>query len=181
MTYSNVQAVRLVLVGFIDPATNGDDPDLTPAMLTDAQIEYEIGNADGHIDSILRRRFVLPLPDPVPLVIKNLSTDMAASLCDMTFRGSREYPNEFSPARLRYQRGQEILMHIANGDYPLYNPGEGPDMVGDESIVINPYKGDILLSTDVFPRGNSPDRIAGGEYSQIALIHAPYYRDWSHY
>ena len=181
MSYSTVPAVRQVLAGFIDPATNGEDPDHTPALLTDAQIEYEISNADGHIDAILRRRFVLPLPEPVPTVIKNLSTDMAAALCDMVFRGSREYASEFSPARLRYERAAEILMHIANGDYPLYNSGEGPATVGDEAVVINPYDGDILLSTDVFPRGNSPDRIAGGEYSQVAIIHAGYYRHWSHY
>lgn len=180
MTYSTPQTVRLVLLGLIDPAIDGDDPDHTPAMLTDAQIEYEISNADGHIDSILRRRYSLPLPDPVPLVIKNLSTDMAAALCDMIFRGSREYSSEFAPARLRYERAEQILMHIANGDYPLYNPGEGPDQTGDESIVINPYPGDVLLSCEVFPRGDSPDKQGGAEYAE-RLIPYPYIRYWSHW
>lgn len=173
--YSTVQSVRLVLRGMSDPG-KADDPDYTAAQLDDAQIEYEINNADGQIDSILRRRFSLPLPSPVPTVLKNLSTDIAAALCDMTFRGSREYASEFAPARLRYERAIMILDHIANGDYPLYNVGEGPDALGDESVVINPYSGDILLSTDVFPRGNSPDKVAN--HAEFATVPLPYRRYW---
>lgn len=152
MAYSTVSDVRVVLSGFADPGM-AVDPDYTPAKLSDGQIEYEISNADGEIDSVLRRRYALPLPLPVPPVLKNLSVDIAAALCDMTFRGSREYASVLSPARLRYDRARKILDSIATGDYPLYNVGEGPEEVGDTAVVVNPYPGDILLTEEVFPRG----------------------------
>jgi phage gp36-like protein len=150
MAYSTVADVRSILAGWSE---SSPDPDLTASQLSDAQIEYEIGNADEEINSVLRRRYALPLPLPVPLILKNLSTDIAAALSDMTYRGSREYATVLAPARLRYDRARLILDRIGTGDYPLYNPGEGPDEVGDSSIVINPYPGDILLTEEVFPRG----------------------------
>lgn len=171
MAYSTAEEVRLVLQGFMDP-TQGSDPDYTPAMLLDAQIEYEISNADEQINSVLRRRYALPLPLPVPQVLKNLSIDISSYLLDMQFRGSREYANELAPTKLRYDRALLILDRIATGDYPLYNDGEGPEQVGDEAAVFNPYPGDVLLTTEVFPRGYVPGTTSA-EYSEIVPI--PYY------
>lgn len=177
MAYSTATEVRLVLQGFLDVQT-GNDPDVTPAKLSDAQIEYEIRNADEEINSVLRRRYVLPLAEPVPAVIKNLSIDIAAALCDMLFRGSKEYANELSPARLRYERARLILDRIGTGDYPLYNTGEGPDELGDTAVVINPYDGDVLLTREVFPRGYVPG--GNAEYTQLEYIpHYPYLRGWN--
>jgi phage gp36-like protein len=170
MAYSTAAEVRLVLQGFVD-VTPGD-PDRTPASLSDTQLEYEIRNADEQINSVLRRRYNLPLPDPIPIVLKNLSIDIAAAQADMMFRGSREYASALHPMRLRYERALLILDRIATGDYPLYNEGEGPEGVGDDALVLNPYDGDVLLTEDVFPRGYRP----GGrevEYSEIEAI--PYY------
>lgn len=172
MAYSTVADVRLVLEGFNDPGQT-PDPDYTPALLSDAQIEYEIGNADEEINSILRRRYAVPLPLPVPLVLKNLSVDIAAALCDLTFRGAREYASVLSPARLRYERARLILDRISTGDYPLYNPGEGPEEVGDEAIVINPYPGDILLTREVFPRGY-PMVEGKAELAEVPIPYYPY-------
>lgn len=170
MAYSTATEVRLVLQGFLDVQT-GNDPDVTPAKLSDAQIEYEIRNADEQINSVLRRHYALPLPEPVPTVLKNLSIDIAVAQCDMIFRGGKEYASALSPARLRYERAKEILGHIATGDYPLYNEGEGPVAVGGEAHVINPYDGDVLLTKDVFPRGYLPGDKT--EYAQIEFM--PYY------
>jgi phage gp36-like protein len=99
MAYSKVQDVRLVLRGFADPDLQ-DDPDYTPAMLDDAQIEWAIRDADSQIDSVVRRIYATPLPDPVPEIIISLSTDMAAVLATHLWRGSREYANELAPARV---------------------------------------------------------------------------------
>jgi phage gp36-like protein len=173
MAYSTVADVRLVLEGFNDP-NESPDPDYTPALLSDAQIEYEISNADEEINAILRRRYAVPLPTPVPEVLKNLSVDIAAALCDMTFRGSREYASVLAPARLRYERARLILDRISTGDYPLYNEGEGPEQVGDTSIVINPYPGDILLTREVFPRGYAMVE-GSAEFAELATVPIPYY------
>jgi phage gp36-like protein len=175
MAYSTATEVRVVLAGFIDPLA-GQDPDYTAAKLSDAQIEYEISNADEQINAVLRRRYSLPLPIPVPAILKNLSIDIAVAQADMIYRGSREYASELSPARLRYERAKAILDSIATGDYPLYNVDEGPEEVGDTAIVINPYKGDVLLTKEVFPRGYTPGNEDNGEYSEV--IRAPYRPSW---
>lgn len=176
MPYSTADDVRLVVQGMID-TSQGEDPDYTPAHLSDAQIEYEISNADLQIDAVLRRRYSLPLPEPVPPVIKNLSIDIAASLVDMQFRGSREYASVLHPARLRYERALLILDRIATGDYPLYNDDDplAPSAIGDEAAVFNPYKGDVLLTKEVFPRGYIPGNEGNGsdEYAQ-AIIPQPW-------
>lgn len=175
MAYSTAPEVRLVLQGHIQAIPG--ETDVTPASLSDAQIEYEISNADEQINAVLRRQFALPLPTPVPPVLRNLSIDIACAQLDMMFRGSREYASDLSPMRLRYARAKEILERIATGDYPLYNPGEGPDEVGG-SIVINPYEGDVLLTRDVFPRGYIPGRGSGTEYAQVEFMpYYPYYRE----
>ena len=151
------------------------DPDRTPALLSDAQIEYEISNADEQINMVLRRRYITPLPEPYPVVIRNLSVDITASLSDMLFRGSKEYASALSPARLRYERALLILDRIATGDYPLYNEGEGPTIEGAGSIVINPYPGDILLTKEVFPKGYVG--IGGDtEYAEVPIPYYPYTR-----
>lgn len=171
MSYSTVEEVRTVLRGWVESPI---EPDVTPSALSDAQIEYEIGNADEQINAVLRRRYTLPLPIPVPAILKNLSVDIAAALSDMIFRGSREYQSPLSPARLRYERALLILDHIANGDYPLYNAGEGPELPTEAgSIVINPYKGDILLTKEVFPRGYIPGE-NDAEFAEELIPFSPY-------
>lgn len=175
MAYSIVQDVRLVLRGFADPHL-AEDPDYTPAMLDDAQIEWAISDADSQIDSILRSIYMVPLPDPLPDIIVTLSTNMAAVLSDIMWRGSREYANELAPPRIMWDRCTRILTNIGRGSVQLYNVGEGPEKVGNESVVINPYAGDVLLDRDVYPHGNSPDVMAGGGGKvQYATVPIPYH------
>jgi hypothetical protein len=143
-----------------------EDPDYTPAMLDDAQIEYAIQDADSQINAVLRRIYLVPLPDPIPDIIHTLSVDMAAVLADNVWRGSREYANELAPPRITWSRCNGVLRSIGTGTLQIYNVGEGPEQVGNEAIVINPYPGDIMLDTDVYPRGNSPDKTGqGAEYT----------------
>jgi phage gp36-like protein len=177
MAYSKRQDVRLVLRGFADPSI-AEDPDYTPAMLDDAQIEWAMQDADSQINSVLRGIYAVPLPDPVPDIIVTLATDMAAVLCDTMFRGSREYASELSPARLMWDRCTRILTNIGKGVVQLYNEGEGPDKVGNVSVIYNPYDGDILLDTDVYPRGNSPDVMASGK-AEYAIKPLPYHPQWN--
>lgn len=174
MAYSEPKDVRLVLRGWSDPHMS-DDPDYTPAMLDDAQIEYAIRDADSQIDSVLRRVYAVPLPDPIPDLIYALSTNMAACLADGIWRGSREYANELSPPRILWGRCARMLDRIGTGSLQIYNVGEGPEQVGNQSVVINPYPGDVLLDTDVYPRGNSPDKTGqNAEFAQKPIPQTPY-------
>lgn len=173
MAYSTVQDVRTVLRGFSDPHME-DDPDYTPAMLGDAQIEWAIRDADAQIDGVLRRIYAVPLPDPVPDIVVTLSVDMAAVLSDAIWRGSREYSSELAPARVMWTRCMRILDSIGKGAIQIYNVGEGPDPVGNEAIVINVYEDDILLDRDVYPHGNSPDKASNkAEYTTVPIPYHP--------
>jgi|SRR4249919_3537233 len=174
MAYSEPQDVRLILRGWNDPHMT-DDPDYTPAMLDDAQIEYAIADADAQINAVLRRLYAVPLPDPIPDLIRALSVDMSAVISDSIWRGSREYANELAPPRILWGRCTRILDRIGSGSLQLYNVGEGPEQVGNEAVVINPYPGDIILDTDVYPRGNSPDRTGqNAEYAAVPIPQTPY-------
>lgn len=154
-----------------------DDPDYTPAMLEDAQIEWAIRDADSQIDSVLRRIYAVPLPDPVPDIVVAMSIDMAAVLADNIWRGSREYATELAPARVLWTRCMRILDSIGKGSLQIYNAGEGPDPVGNEAVVINIYTGDILLDRDVYPHGNSPDKASNkAEYTTVPI---PYHPPWN--
>lgn len=172
MPYSTKEQVREVLKGL---ANTQDSYDVTPDDLSDTQVEYEIRNADNQIDLSLRRHYRLPLPEPIPPILNILSVDIAVALCDMTYRGSREYASELSPIRLRYQRAIDILERIAEGIYPIYNEDEGPERGG--AVVINPYPGDVLLTKEVFPRGiHFP--ATGGEFGERVTERYPYHNGW---
>jgi len=177
MAYSEMRDVRLILRGWSDPHMS-DDPDYTPAMLDDAQIDYAIADADSQINAVLRSIYAVPLPEPTPDIIVTLSTNMAAVIADSIYRGSREYANELAPARLLWARSTRILDRIGRGIVQLYNVGEGPEKVGNAAVVINPYPGDIMWDTDVYPRGNSPDRVhEKAEYAQVPIPQSPYHRN----
>jgi phage gp36-like protein len=174
MAYSTKEEVRQLLQGVVEGG--GIPVDYTPNTLSDAQIEYEIKNADEQINATLRRKYSIPLAEPVPAILNTLSVDIAAALCDMTWRGSKEYTNEYNPFRLRYDRALLILDRIAEGSYPIYNPGEGPNDPDSGAIVINPYDGDVLLTEDVFPRGYRPGPEHQGEF--VENIPYKYTRSW---
>lgn len=174
MAYSEVRDVRLVLRGWTDPHM-ADDPDYTPAMLDDAQIEYAIADADAQINGTLRKVYAVPLPEPIPDLVHTLSVDMAATIADAIYRGSREYASELAPPRVLWAKCARILDRIGSGTIQIYNAGEGPEQVGNQAVVINPYPGDILLDTDVYPRGNSPDRSGqNAEYATRPIPQTPY-------
>jgi phage gp36-like protein len=176
MAYSTVTQVKLVLQGYVDPGPV--DPDRTPTLLSDEQIGYEISNADEQINAVLRRRYIIPLPEPIPLIIRNLSIDIAAALADEIFRGSREYASPLSPARLRYDRALLILDRIAAGDYSIYNEDEAPENIGGESIVINPEfdQSGLIGVRDVFLRGLGKLTSGDAEYAEELIPYYPYLR-----
>lgn len=169
MAYSTKEQVREVIQGHIE---EGGEFDVTPSKLSDDQIEYEIKNADAQIDLVLRKRgYSTPLPGgydlasgealpdqefDLPGVINSISIDIAAAQCDLIFRGSRDYQGagDANPFRIRYDRARKLLLQIGDGNYPVYNPGEGPEYKSPYSaVVFNPYPGDVLLTEEVFPRG----------------------------
>lgn len=178
MAYSTIEQVRQLLKGVVEATGQELGGDYTPDKLSDAQIEYEIKNADAQIDASLRRQYSIPLTEPVPAILNTLSVDIAAALCDMAFRASKEYASELSPFRLRYDRALLLLERIAEGTYPLFNDGEGPGEQGGGALVINPYEGNLLRDEEVFPRGGPFTR--NREFGEKVYTDIPN-RMWGHY
>jgi hypothetical protein len=69
-----------------------------------------------------------------------------------------------------------ILNNIARGNLSLYPDGTGPEPGSGQTIVVNPYPGDILLTEEVFPRGY-PDKGADGT-AEFAEEPIPYHRSY---
>lgn len=178
MAYSTKEQVRQLLKGVVEITGAELGGDYTPDKLSDDQIEYEIRNADEQINASLRRQYKVPLEGELPVILNTLSVDIAASLCDMTFRASREYANELSPFRLRYERANLLLERIAEGTYPIFNEGESPENPGGGAIVINPYDGQLLEDRDVFPRGGP--FVNNQEFGERIVSRNPH-RMWGHW
>lgn len=155
MAYSTVEQVREVLKGVSDsPAT---DYDLTSNLLSDAQIEADIADADSQIDSAVGARYATPFEEPTPPLINTLSLNIASYLADLRFRGGKEYPNELSPFYLRYQRATRTLNAISDGRATI--PGGSvlspPEGSGDDDQaygVVNPYRGHLMRTQHIFTR-----------------------------
>jgi phage gp36-like protein len=117
-----------------------------PDVLDSDQVQQDIDDADSQIDMALTRRYDTPFVDPIPSAIKFISLNIAAYLCDMRFRGSREYESERYPFPLRYDRARRLLDDLGSGRR-LLNESED-----DFSEVINPYEGTLMNTRHIFTR-----------------------------
>jgi phage gp36-like protein len=117
-----------------------------PDVLDSDQVQQDIDDADTQIDMALTRRYDTPFVDPIPSAIKFISLNIAAYLCDMRFRGSREYESERYPFPLRYDRARRLLDDLGSGRR-LLNESED-----DFSEVINPYEGTLMNTRHIFTR-----------------------------
>jgi phage gp36-like protein len=117
-----------------------------PNVLDSDQVQQDIDDADMQIDMALTRRYETPFADPIPGAIKFISLNIAAYLCDLRYRGSREYESERYPFPLRYDRARRLLDDLGSGRR-LLNESED-----DFAEVINPYEGTLMNSRHIFTR-----------------------------
>lgn len=142
MLYCTVEDVRKLLVG----NREDDDLNVNPNVLDSDQIQEEIENAEAQIDMALKRRYETPFEEPIPVAIRHITIDIAAYLCDLRFRGSREYENERYPFPLRYDRARRLLDDLGSGRRLL-------DQVSDDfAEAINPYDGNMFGTQHIFTR-----------------------------
>lgn len=146
MAYCTVDDVKLVLKG-----VSGDLP-AAADKLEVAQIQVEVDNANAEVDMALGNHYVVPLwVTPglvVPDIIKYITRDIAAYLCDLTFRMSKDYGQGANPLRLRYSRAKDMLNGILSGKYTLDVPEAARRTTGSE--VINPYEGELITVEHLF-------------------------------
>lgn len=144
MYYTTVLDVRLTLRG--DTTETG-----TAADLTEAQIATEIENAQDQVDSTLRTNYVVPFSQPVPKLIANITRDIAAYLCDLNYRKSREYESDNYPIIRRWDRARELLEWLRTGVISLDSAlVETPDITSE---VIHMYEPRLMTEEDVFVSG----------------------------
>lgn len=132
----------MLLVGNRGELSENNNPD----VLDSDQVQQDIDDADMQIDAALTRRYPVPFAEPVPAAIKFISLNIAAYLCDLRFRGSREYESERYPFPLRYDRARRLLDDLGSGRRLL---SESED---DFSEVINPYEGTLMNTQHIFTR-----------------------------
>ena len=128
MAYSTDTQVRIVLIG-----RRSEDRNETVNELDGDQIENAIADADAQIDLVLRRRYSLPLQEPVPSIVNTLSINIATYLASLTFRGTTPLDGS-DPTVLRYERARRLLEDIRNGRVDLDALERVNEEVGADSV-----------------------------------------------
>jgi phage gp36-like protein len=129
MPYTDVDSVRAVLAP--DGVTDG-----TAASLSDEVFTETIERVSNRVDTYLARRYRLPIPEPVPSILKDLATDVAAYDLTLSYYKSTDI-SDMDPVVRRYRDARAILTQLSSGLMNLNMPGDG-DWVTDDPIVINP-------------------------------------------
>jgi phage gp36-like protein len=132
------------------PEENG-----TAATMSNADLQEQIELAEAYIDSRLSTHYAIPLPEPIPLLIKQVAAAMAAWHATLSYRQSADI--EFNdPVSHRYRWAQQVLNELESGKSELYPTPE----VGS-SDVFNQYEGELFSPQEFGIRQADPYR---GEY-----------------
>lgn len=131
----------------------------TAGSLSTEQIEEAIRTAGTKIDSRLGSLFAVPF-SPVPALIVEIATALAAYDIDLTFREVRDYSSELNPVLLRYKEAAQLLDLLAAGkailpDYVPPDPDPGiPDNPNDGGSIVGVFNPDLC---SVWPRAHRYD------------------------
>jgi phage gp36-like protein len=138
--YTDTTRVRALITRNpgIDPGTAGS--------VDEGQIELAIRTAASTIDSKLSNLYTVPF-NPIPGLIIDIATAIAAWSADLTYREVRDYSSDLNPVLLRYKWAMDLLAELQSGkatlpDYqapdPDPGPGDNPNDPGSIVDVINP-------------------------------------------
>lgn len=128
MPYTDKDKVRHILAP--DGETEG-----TAASLSDEEINATIARVDGRIDMFLTRRYSVPLVGPVPEVIEDIATTIAAYDLTLSYYKSTDITDQ-DPVIRRYRDARGMLGQLSTGLLVLDLPGA--DTTIDDPVVINP-------------------------------------------
>lgn len=139
--YTTVEDVRDILRG------DGDSDKGTAADLNNAQIDSEIAGAKEQVDSTLRNKYTVPFII-VPVLIQHITRDIAAYLCDLNYRKSREYESDNYPIIRRHDRARELLDWLRTGVISLDTALTPVPTTTSE--VVHMYEPRILVEADIW-------------------------------
>jgi phage gp36-like protein len=119
-------------------ARDPQHPEGTAADLGDPHLQWAIDAAQGQVDSRLQVRYPTPFGEPVPPLVKSITTAIAGYLADLGYRQSVD-SNSQDPVAKRYQWAIDMLSRLVNGSASL--PGVATS-VG--AFPVNPYEGELF-------------------------------------
>lgn len=141
--YASVDDVRAVL------ARNPGQVPNTAASLDDAAITSHITSAEAQVNGRISGRYTVPFTDAdVPKLVADITRDIAAYLCDLTFRQGTDYESDRDPVVLRYQQAQQLLGQIATGAIDLPIPDGDGGEGGGLLVARNRYSGNLFGLSD---------------------------------
>jgi phage gp36-like protein len=159
--YTDIPRVRSAVTRAADTAG-------TAGGVAEATLEQAIRTAQSTIDSRLGNLYVVPF-NPVPPLIRDIATALAAYDADLTFREVRDYSSELNPVLLRYKWASGLLTDIAKGTatlpgYVPPDPDPGiPDNPTDGGSIGEVYNPDLCA---IWPRNRRPDPSSLEHWSQ---------------
>jgi len=122
----------------------------TAASVEETTLLTAINSAQTTIDARLGVLFSTPF-EPVPQLITDIATALAAWDADLTFREVRDYASELNPVLLRYKWADGMLTALSKGQatIPGYDPvpSETDPGGGDVVAVYNPDLCAVELDT----------------------------------
>ena len=109
MAYCAPADVRQVLA----PDGDASHDTATAASLSDAELLVAIADASAQVDASVGESYPTPF-DPVPVLVRGLTRDVAAYLATLTYRRGNPLADDH-PVALRYARARALLTDIATG------------------------------------------------------------------
>lgn len=129
MVYTDRDRVRHVLApdGILDG---------TAASLGDPEIDEGIARVESRVDTYLRRFYTVPLVEPVPAIVRDLTTDLAAYDLTLAYYKSTDISDQ-DPVVRRYRDARDLLNSLASGVLVL-DVLEEDTTTDDDPVVYNP-------------------------------------------
>lgn len=119
-------------------ARDPQHPEGTAADLGDDHLQWAIDAAQGQVDSRLALRYATPFGEPVPPLIRSITTAIGGYLADLGYRQSVD-SNSQDPVAKRYQWAIDLLSRLVNGSASLPGVATRGGM-----YAVNPHQGELF-------------------------------------
>lgn len=165
--YCTVTDVRAVL------SATGESDTATAASLPTDILQRAVDEARAEVDARLGARYDVPFDDPrlgdnvpVPMVVRNITRDIAAYKATLTFRRGAQIEST-DPTVLRFNDASRLLTSLVNGSATLGLQNSPPPQAAQASNgqPINRYPGPLFTEREL-GLGPSFGRYPGGDLGE---------------
>lgn len=149
---TNPPYTDLIRIRALVTRTAGIDPG-TAGSVDEGKLNLAVSSAQNMIDAKLGNLYSVPF-NPVPPLIVDIATALAAWDADLSYREVRDYSTDLNPVLLRYKWATDMLTDLQKGTatlpgYEPPDPDPGPsDNPNDPGSVV-----DVINPCVTYPRG----------------------------